>query len=81
MIYAKQLLENAKKLWKISSFTDNIWDTNLAGLQLVRTYSKGIYGLLCVIDVFTKYTGNITLKKNKNLEKLINDFKVNFTIN
>ena len=47
MIHAKQLLENVKKLGKISSFTDNIWDNNLAGLQFIRTYSKGIYQFMC----------------------------------
>ena len=36
-----------------SSFTDNIWDADLADMQLLSKYYKGIRFLLCLIDVYS----------------------------
>ena len=38
-----------------SSFTDNIWDADLADMQLLSKYYKGIRFLLCLIDVYSNY--------------------------
>ena len=38
-----------------SSFKDNIWGVDLADMQLINKYKKGIRYLLCVIDLFSKY--------------------------
>ena len=38
-----------------AAFTDNIWDADLADMQFLSRYNKGIRFLLCVIDVFSKY--------------------------
>ena len=39
-----------------SSFTDNIWDSDLADMQLMIKFNNGIRCLLCVINIFIKYT-------------------------
>ena len=38
-----------------SAFKDNIWGVDLADMQLLSKYNKGIRFLLCVIDIFSKY--------------------------
>ena len=38
-----------------SSFKDNIWGVDLADIQLISKYNKGIRYLLCAIDLFSKY--------------------------
>ena len=37
------------------SFRDNIWGVDLADMQSLSTYNKGIKYLLCAIDLFTNY--------------------------
>ena len=39
----------------VSSFKVNIWGVDLADMQLISKYNKGIKFLLCVIDRFSKY--------------------------
>ena len=34
---------------------NNIWGADLADMQLISKYNKGIRFLLCVIDIFSKY--------------------------
>ena len=48
-----------------SSFKDNIWGVDLADMQLISKYNKGIKYLLCVIDLFSKYAWVIPLKDKK----------------
>ena len=50
-----------------SSFTDNIWGADLADMQLISKFNKGIRFLLCVIDIFSKYTLVTTLKDKKGI--------------
>ena len=38
-----------------SSFIDNVWGADLADMQLISQFSKGIRFLLCVIDIYSKY--------------------------
>ena len=38
-----------------SLFKDNIWGADLADMQLISKFNKGIRFLLCVIDIFNKY--------------------------
>ena len=38
-----------------SSFKDNIWGVDLADMQLISKFNKGIKYLLCVIDLFSRY--------------------------
>ena len=38
-----------------SSFKDNIWEVDLADIQLIRKYNKRIRFLLCAMSLFSKY--------------------------
>ena len=42
MNFINQLLKNLKKRKVYSSFKDNIWGVDLADMQLVSKYNKGI---------------------------------------
>ena len=44
------------------AFKDNIWGADLADMQLLSKYNKGIRFLLCVIDIFSKYAWVVPLK-------------------
>ena len=48
-----------------SLFKDNIWGDDLANMQLIRKFNKGIRFLLCVIDIFSKYAWVARLKDKK----------------
>ena len=45
-----------------SSFKDNIWGIDLADMQLLGKYNKGIRYLLRTIDLFSKYAWVVPLK-------------------
>ena len=60
MNFINQLLEKV-----YSSFKDNIWGVDLADMQLISKYDKGIRYLLCVIDLFSKYAFVVPLKDKK----------------
>ena len=46
----------------------NIWGCVLADMQLFSKYNKGIKYLLCVIDIFSKYTFVVPLKDQKRCD-------------
>ena len=48
-----------------AAFKDNIWGADLADMQLLSRYNKGIRFLLCVIDIFSKYAWIVPLKDKK----------------
>ena len=50
-----------------AAFKDNIWDADLADMQLLSKYNKGISFLLCVIDIFSKYAWVVPLKDKKGI--------------
>ena len=56
------------------TFKDNIWDADLADMQLIRKFSKGFRFLLCVIDIFSKYAWVISLKDKKGVS-IVNAFR------
>ena len=70
----KPIIKNFKRRKVYSSFKDNIWDVDLADMQLISKYNKGIRYLLCVIDVFNRYAWVIPLK-NKKGESIVEGFK------
>ena len=57
-----------------SSFKDNIWGVDLADMQSLSRYNKRIKYLLCVIDLFSKYTWVIPMKVKKSTS-IVNAFK------
>ena len=61
----KPIIKNFKRRKVYSSFKDNIWGVDLADMQLISQYNKGIRYLLCVIDLFSRYGWIIPLKNKK----------------
>ena len=39
---------------------DNIWGADIADIQSISKFIKGICFLLCLIDIFSKYAWGIT---------------------
>ena len=59
----KPIIRKIKKRKLHSSYKDNIWGVDLADVQLISKYNKGIRYLLCVIDLFSKYAWVVSLKE------------------
>ena len=57
-----------------SSFKDNIWGVDLADMQSLSKFNKGIKYLLCAIDLFSKYVWVIPLKDKKGTS-IVNAFQ------
>ena len=72
MNFINQLLQNLKKENFI--FRDNIWGVDVADMQSLSTYNKGIRYLLCGIDLFSKYAWVIPMKDTKRTS-IVNVFK------
>ena len=69
-----QLLKNLKKEKEVySSFRDNIWGIDLADMQSLSKYNKGVEYLLCAIGLFSKYAWVIPMK-DKNGTSIVNAF-------
>ena len=63
----KPIIRKFKKRKVYSAFKDNIWGVDLADMQLLSIYNKGIRFLLCVIDIFSKYAWVVPLKDKKGI--------------
>ena len=50
----KPIIKKFKKRKIHAAFKHNIWGVDLADMQLLSRYNKGIRFLLCVIDIFRK---------------------------
>ena len=72
----KPIIRKFKKRKVYSSFRDNIWGVDLADMQSLSKYNKGIKYLLCAIDLFSKYSWVIPLKDKKGAS-IVNAFKKN----
>ena len=70
----KPVIRKIKKRKVRSSFLDNIWGADLADMQLLSKFDKGIRFLLCVIGIFSKYAWVIPLKDKKGI-KITNAFQ------
>ena len=57
--YENQLFGKRKMY---SSFIDNIWGADLADMQLLSKFNKGICFSMCVIDIYSKFALVISLK-------------------
>ena len=62
----KPIIRKFEKRRVHSTFKDNIWGVDLADMQLLSKYNKGIRFLLCVIDIFSKYAWVVPLKDKKD---------------
>ena len=63
----KTIIRKLKRRKVYSSFRDNIWGVDLADMQPLSKYNKGIKYLLCTIDLFSKYAWVIPMKDKKVL--------------
>ena len=59
----KPIIRKFNKRKVYSSFKDNIWDADLADMQLLSKFNKGIKYLLCIIDLFSKYVFCCSIKR------------------
>ena len=50
---SKPIIRKCKTRKVYSSFKDNIWGADLAHMQLISKFNKGIRFLLSVIDMFS----------------------------
>ena len=48
-------------------FVDNIWGNDIADVQLLNNFNKGICFLLCIIDIFNKYVWVVPLRDKKRI--------------
>ena len=50
-----------------SIFIDSIWDASSSNMHLVSGLNKGFRFLLCIFDIYIKYTWVIPLKDKKGI--------------
>ena len=70
----KTIIRKFKKRKVYSSFKDNIWGVDLADMQSLSKYNRGIKYLLCALDLFSKYAWVIPIK-DKRRTSIVNAFK------
>ena len=70
----KQIIRKFKRRKVYSSFRHNIWGVDLADMQSLSKYNKGIKYLLCAIDLFSKYAWVVPIKDKKGTS-IVNAFK------
>ena len=61
----KPIIKNFKRRKVYSCLKDIIWGVDLADMQLISKRNKGIRYLLCIIDLFSRYSWVIPLKNKK----------------
>ena len=67
IISNKEIIRRFNKGKVHSPFIDNIWDKNLADMQLIIKFNKGSTFLLCIIDIYSKYAWVIPLENKKGI--------------
>ena len=63
----KPIIKKFEKRKVYAAFKDNVWCADLADMQLLSRYNKGIRFLLCAIDIFRKYAWVVPLKDKKGV--------------
>ena len=63
----KPIIRKFEKRKVQAAFKDNIWGADLADMQLLSRYNKGIRFLLCAIDICSKYAWVVPLKDKKGI--------------
>ena len=69
----KPIIRKFKNGKVYSSYRDNIWGVDLADMQSLSKYIKGIKYLLRVIDLFSKYAWVVPVKGKKGTS-IVNAF-------
>ena len=70
----RQIIKKFKRKKLDTSFRDNIWGVDLADMQSLSKYNKGIKYLLCAIDLFSKYAWVVPLKDKRGIT-IVNAFQ------
>ena len=70
----KQIIRRFKERKVYSSIRENGWGVNLADMQSLSKYNKGIKYLFCAIDLFSKYAWVVPLKDKKGIS-IVNAFQ------
>ena len=63
----KQIIRLLKKRKVHSSIIDSIWGADRAEIQLINKVNEEIDFLLCIYDIFSKYTWVISWKEKKGI--------------
>ena len=63
----KPIIKKFQKRKVHAAFKDNIWCADLADMQLISKFNKGVTFLLCVTDIFSKYAWVVPLKDKKGV--------------
>ena len=63
----KPIIRIFKKRTVYSGFKDKILGVDLADMQSLGKYNKGINYLLCAIDIFNKYAWVVPIKDKKDV--------------
>ena len=70
----RQIIRKFKRQKVYSSFRDNIWGVDLADMQSLSKYNKGIIYLLCATNSLNKYAW-VVLLKDKRGTSIVNAFQ------
>ena len=70
----KSIIRKFRKRRVYSTFKDNIWGADLANMQLISKSIKRFGFLLCVIDIFRKYTWVVPFQDKKGVS-MVNAFQ------
>ena len=70
----KPIIKTFLKSTVYSGFKENIWDVDLADMQLISKFNKRFRLLLCVIGIFSKYAWVVPLKDKKGAS-IVNAFQ------
>ena len=70
----KPIIRNLKKRTVYTGFRDIIWGADIADMQLISNFNKGVRFLLCVIDIFSKSAWVVPLKDKKGVS-IVDDFQ------
>ena len=63
----KPIIRKFNKRKLNSTFIDDIWGADLAGVQLKSKFDKVFRFLLCIIEIYSKYGWVIPLKDKKGI--------------
>ena len=70
----RRIIRKFKRRKVYSSFRDNIWGADLADIQSLSKYNRGIKYLLCTIDLVSKYAWVAPLKEKRGIS-IVNAFE------
>ena len=70
----RQIIRKFKGRKVYASFRDNIYGVDLADMESLNNYNKGVKYLLCAIDLFSKHAWVVHLKDKRGIT-IVNAFQ------